>query len=470
MNMDDNAKDKLSPLRHIDLSSEDKTDILEHLRREMSSTPKRRQRRKRDMRALPSVAAAVAAVALVAGGVDYGVHSGHLLTVPTQKVTTAASTGNSAVSPQITSANSNASHWQEIGKQYSVEGTIVSASKSSFVLNVRKDLQGANTAVDTGSYPFKSGSHVTIRISTPFASDHVHLNAGTEVVVTASQYVSGSDQNAFWGTTASGFYYMKSNGNFYNLNGNKLSLFNQQPSTVSSNHVVGHRYSSVSAAAADVTQVEQNAGLISGGQPVSLGLGIQGKFNGGAGQYAYQWTEGNWTLVTEGSGNSSAGQRVAQSVVSYLHSHLLPAPNNKGVIIITQSSANSAWVTKVAWQEGDHVYQLQHSGNPTDTLSTLTTTNSASSSNPAKVEITATPSTVSVGQSVTIQIHLLTANGGNASNARFTLNIPGNLNYATEYTDANGAFTTSTKWNKPGTYTISAGDGKVGWQELVIVK
>ena len=160
----------------------------------------------------------------------------------------------------------------------------------------------------------------------------------------------------------------------------KNNLAASSPSA--SNNITTQTNSSDAKAAEVITQLEQGFGQVHASGPlVDLGTGIEAAFSGGAGQYRYQWHEGNWTIDMLGFGDSSAGTQVAKDVVAYLHTHMLPAPKNKGVIIMTSSAAGSSWRTQVTWQEGSKVHQIADSGAPVSVLETVVNSNSQAQTN-----------------------------------------------------------------------------------------
>ncbi|WP_067624159.1 LppP/LprE family lipoprotein [Alicyclobacillus acidiphilus] len=107
---------------------------------------------------------------------------------------------------------------------------------------------------------------------------------------------------------------------------------------------------------------------------VNLGLGISAKQDGGLDHYGLQWHEGNWTLETLWFGVNQGGQQMAKNIVAYLHTHMLPAPHDHGVIVVNSTDPNSSAIdptTIIAWQEGNQVYQLKQSGNPVSALAAV---------------------------------------------------------------------------------------------------
>lgn len=180
------------------------------------------------------------------------------------------------------------------------------------------------------------------------------------------------------------------------------------------------------------------------------------------------------TVTIQGTAVNSQGQGIPNAKLT-----VIGTPNHTGSYSIQTDAAGNFQIQSVwnhAGQYTVHVGEGLASNSVTVNVAGVTTSgNGTSSSNlgaskPAKVQLSVTPNPAKVGEVVTIHVKLLTANGQGAPNATFSLNVPNNLNYATEQTDANGNFTTTVKWNTPGTYLISAGNGKIAWQTSVTVK
>ena len=136
-----------------------------------------------------------------------------------------------------------------------------------------------------------------------------------------------------------------------------------------------HSYPSSAEATGAITSLEQRFGqFYPSGPPVNLGLGIKAEFSGGAGQYSYKWNEGRWIVLTRFWGPAGNGTQMAKEVVSYLHTHMLPVPENNGAIVISQpSSSTTPKVSQntIAWQIGSKTYKLQQTGNPIKTLEAI---------------------------------------------------------------------------------------------------
>ncbi|MCF8564568.1 hypothetical protein LLE49_07395 [Alicyclobacillus tolerans] len=169
-------------------------------------------------------------------------------------------------------------------------------------------------------------------------------------------------------------------GATWNGAGNKWNLIPQSKDT-SNSVITKTSYSSASAANTQINDTQGSKTYLVFGQDsqtVNLGDGITSKEDAGLGHQGYQWQEGNWTVeVLYYTGNTGAKQ-IAENVVSYLHTHMLPAPNTKGVIIVSSTDPNSTTFkpnTTIAWQEGTNVYELQQAGDPIKALQTVVNSN-----------------------------------------------------------------------------------------------
>lgn len=107
---------------------------------------------------------------------------------------------------------------------------------------------------------------------------------------------------------------------------------------------------------------------------VNLGSGITAKQDGGLDHRGYQWKQGDWTVEVLYFSNNSGSKEMAQSIISFLNTHTLPSPKNRGIIIVNSTDSNSSTIkpkTLVAWQENNQVMQFQKSGSPTQALQVL---------------------------------------------------------------------------------------------------
>lgn len=143
---------------------------------------------------------------------------------------------------------------------------------------------------------------------------------------------------------------------------------NTSPTTPSD--VAVHSYASVSQATAAIDAIQQGFGqFYPSGPNVSLGNGISAEQAGSTGSLSLKWTEGRWTVLTRLL--TPTAMQTAQQMVSYLHTHMLPAPQEQGIITVIQSTSSSGSTTTkttVAWQVGSKFYQIQQTGNPINAL------------------------------------------------------------------------------------------------------
>ncbi|KPV43013.1 LppP/LprE family lipoprotein [Alicyclobacillus ferrooxydans] len=170
----------------------------------------------------------------------------------------------------------------------------------------------------------------------------------------------------------------------YTWNGSKLvpnkpypTQFQASGSTSQGqNTITTTSYSTFAEAANQIASIQGANGVGAGSPTVNLGNGIIAKESAATGQARYVWQEGNWTIqVRFYTRNSNAAvKQVAENMVTYLHTHLLPTPNSRGVIVVestNQSTTSFQPKTTIAWQEGTKVSELQQTGNPTQALQTV---------------------------------------------------------------------------------------------------
>lgn len=107
---------------------------------------------------------------------------------------------------------------------------------------------------------------------------------------------------------------------------------------------------------------------------VDLGHGIEGFIEGAAGHQYVTWNEGNWYLeidfpsdpqyAIEGYEN---GEDLARTIVDYLEDHMLPPPDERGLVKIRAFADEPE--TLIQWQEGTTVYEIDgETADPIDTL------------------------------------------------------------------------------------------------------
>jgi hypothetical protein len=155
---------------------------------------------------------------------------------------------------------------------------------------------------------------------------------------------------------------------------NSISNINQSNSTIRK-----QTFSNATKASNSITTIEQTIDqTFPSGTQVNLGLGIKTIFSEGEGHYKYIWYEGRWTVIFVGWGDTNKGTQVAKNMVSYLHTHYLPAPDQKGVIMVLQpSSSKTPLITQntISRQVGNKVYTLKQTGNPIKALQTVVNDN-----------------------------------------------------------------------------------------------
>jgi len=164
----------------------------------------------------------------------------------------------------------------------------------------------------------------------------------------------------------------------YTWNGSKLvpkkpypkQFQASNPTTQSQNPVSTKSYSTATEAANQIANIQ--GGKLSG-TSLKLGNGVTVKESAGMGHARYEWQEGKWAIEVRFYTKNTGVKQVAENMVSYLHTHMLPAPNDRGVIIVNSTDTGTTFKPKttIAWQEGTKVNELQHSGNPIQALQTV---------------------------------------------------------------------------------------------------
>lgn len=164
----------------------------------------------------------------------------------------------------------------------------------------------------------------------------------------------------------------------YTWTGSKLVPNKPYPSQFQATSSTSHGRNPISTRSfANATAAANEIASIQGGQlsglPVNLGDGITAKESAGMGHARYEWQEGNWAIEVRYYTMNSGAKQIAENIVSYLHTHMLPAPKEHGIIIVSSTDTNSAFdpKTTIAWQEGSDVKQLQQTGNPIQALQTV---------------------------------------------------------------------------------------------------
>lgn len=166
----------------------------------------------------------------------------------------------------------------------------------------------------------------------------------------------------------------------YTWNGSKLVPDKPYPkqfqasntATESKSSISTKSYSTSAKAAAEIASI-QGSSIGTGAPTVALGNGVTAKASGAMGHARWAWHEGNWTIQFRFYTRNTGMKEVANNMVSYLHSHMLPAPKNHGVIIVNSTSTSTTFKpqTTIAWQEGAKVSELKQTGDPVQALQTV---------------------------------------------------------------------------------------------------
>lgn len=298
---------------------------------------------------------------------------------------TSTNTGNSGNKVQVSSSStttSKSNYASEIAwitnKSYSVSGSTPNATVqtaagdtlAAWITTATQSQDGHNQLV----FFFLNGKYLGTDTAKPSLEITNAKAVGNSIAVTYPVYKKNDSFANPTGTPVTITY----TWNGSTLVPNKPYPKQFQSSTTSSSsaasnsQVTESSYSSPSEAANAVINVEDGLGQMhSSNPPLNLGFGIKADQNGSLGTYTINWTDGNWTMIVTGP-SSSPETQVAKQVVTYLHTHKLPAPQKKGAIFIHQpgSSSNAAadWHSTIAWQEGNNVYQLKQDGKPLHAL------------------------------------------------------------------------------------------------------
>lgn len=107
---------------------------------------------------------------------------------------------------------------------------------------------------------------------------------------------------------------------------------------------------------------------------IDLGHGVEALAEGAAGHNYVSWNEGKWLIRVNAptdpefaTGKYEDGEELARTVVDYLETNYLPAPDERGVIEIDDFDEHPG--TVIRWQQGSTVYEIDEStDNPIDAL------------------------------------------------------------------------------------------------------
>ncbi|MCG3420967.1 hypothetical protein [Oceanobacillus jordanicus] len=102
---------------------------------------------------------------------------------------------------------------------------------------------------------------------------------------------------------------------------------------------------------------------------VNLGHEITGYGEGATGHQYFSWEEGNWLLsISSLTQDEMDHAGIAKKIVEYLETHMLPAPEEKGIVYIDYPQGGNEVSVDVRWQEDNMIYRLQTTRVPLDAL------------------------------------------------------------------------------------------------------
>lgn len=102
---------------------------------------------------------------------------------------------------------------------------------------------------------------------------------------------------------------------------------------------------------------------------VDLGYGITGYGEGAAGSQYFSWEEGNWDFTIHSlSVDEMDAPGIAKKVVAYLEENSLPAPSEKGMILIDYPQGGESVSVDIIWQKESRVYEITTSQVPIEAL------------------------------------------------------------------------------------------------------
>lgn len=261
------------------------------------------------------------------------------------------------------------------GKGYDVTSTTPNASVQTASGDTLSAWIGVKTASDGYNqfvFFFLNGKYLGTDTANPSIEISSAKAAGNGIAVTYPVYMSNDSFADPTGTPVT---------ITYTWNGSKLvpnkpypkqfqgsSLASQGQSLITATS-----YSTAAEAANEIVSIQGVNGVGTGSPTVNLGNGIIAKESAAMGQAQYVWQEGNWTIQVRfyTANSNTTVKQVAENMVAYLHTHMLPFPNSHGVIVVESTDANTTSFqpkTTIAWQEGTKVSELQQTGNPVQAL------------------------------------------------------------------------------------------------------
>lgn len=102
---------------------------------------------------------------------------------------------------------------------------------------------------------------------------------------------------------------------------------------------------------------------------VELGYDVTGYGEGAAGNQYFSWEEGNWDFTIHSlTMDEMDAPGIAKKIVAYLEENMLPAPSEKGLILIDYPQGGDTVSVDIMWQKENRVYELSTSQVPLEAL------------------------------------------------------------------------------------------------------
>lgn len=102
---------------------------------------------------------------------------------------------------------------------------------------------------------------------------------------------------------------------------------------------------------------------------IDLGHGIEGYGEGAAGNQYFSWEEGNWDFTIHSlSVDEMDNPGIAEKMVDYLEENMLPAPSEKGMMLVDYPQGGRTVSVDIMWQKENRVYELSTSQVPLKAL------------------------------------------------------------------------------------------------------
>ncbi|QTM98740.1 hypothetical protein ERJ70_05185 [Sediminibacillus dalangtanensis] len=136
----------------------------------------------------------------------------------------------------------------------------------------------------------------------------------------------------------------------------------------------GTLYNSAEAASSAMNEFQSGKEVPSYSEGATdLGHGITGYGEGAAGHHYFSWQEGNWLFSISSLTKDDMDQPgIAKKMVEYLETHMLPAPENTGAVLVDYPQGGKEVQVDIRWQEQDKVYRLRTDRVPLDALEMTT--------------------------------------------------------------------------------------------------